>query len=132
VYARGVSGIGPIFVDDDDHETFIGLLWRTARAHAWKCHAFCVLSTHYHLVLEARRDRLSAGCERLNWGYAMRFNRKHDRFGHLFAERFSSRSIESETYLYDACAYVLLNPVQAGLCENTEDWPWSWSRYGLG
>jgi putative transposase len=132
IYSRGVCGIGPIFDDDEDHETFIDLLWKSARRHCWGCHAYCVLSTHYQLVLEARRKALSAGCEQLNWHYAMYFNRKRGRFGHLFAERFSARSIESEEYPYDACDYVLLNPVKAGLCEQTEDWPWSWSRYGLG
>jgi putative transposase len=131
VYARGVCGIGPIFGDREDHETFFRFLRIAARRHAWKCHAFCVLSTHYHLVLAATRPQLSEGCEELNWNYATYFNRKHERFGHLFAERFSSRVIESEEYLYDACAYVLLNPVKAGLCSRTEDWPWSWSRYGL-
>jgi REP element-mobilizing transposase RayT len=131
VFARGVCGIGPIFADDEDHDRFVALLWNTARRHAWTCHAFCLLSTHYHLVLEARRAQLSAGCEELHWRYAIQFNRKHGRFGHLFSERFTSRAIASETYLYDACSYVLLNPVKAGLCERTEDWPWSWSRYGL-
>jgi putative transposase len=131
IYARGVCGIGPIFHDDEDHETFIGLLSWTARRHAWECHAFCVLGTHYHVVLAARRKNLSRGCERLNWHYATYFNRKYGRFGHLFAERFSSRVIEDETYLFDVCAYVLLNPVKAGLCARTNEWPWSWSRHGL-
>jgi REP element-mobilizing transposase RayT len=131
VYARRVCGIGPIFRDDEDHRTFVGLLRWTARRHGWECHAFCVLSTHYHVVLASSRVDLSKGCGHLNWHYATYFNDKHDRFGHLFAERFSSRLIESEDYLYDVCAYVLLNPVKAGRCARIEDWPWSWSRYEL-
>jgi putative transposase len=131
IFARGNCGIGPIFPDREERETFIELLWKAVDRHAWKCHAFCVLSTHYHVVLWARCADLSKGCNQLNAGYATYFNRKHERFGHLFAERFSSRVIESEEYLYEACAYVLLNPVRAGLCSRTEDWPWSWSRYGL-
>jgi putative transposase len=131
IFARGVCGIRPIFGEDEERSTFVDLLWQTTRRHAWRCHAFCVLSTHYHVVVEARRTDLSSGCDWLNGTYATYFNRRHDRFGHLFAERFSSRVIEAEEYLYDACAYVLLNPVRAGLCARTEDWPWSWSRYGL-
>jgi putative transposase len=131
VFARGVCGIGPIFCDTEDYETFVKLVWTAARRHAWDCHAFCVMGTHYHLVLEARRANLSRGCELLNGLYATYFNRKHERFGHLFSERFTSRLIESEDYLYDACVYVLLNPVKAGLCGRIEDWRWSWSRYGL-
>jgi putative transposase len=47
-----------------------------------------------------------------------------------FSERFSTRVIESEDYLFDACTYVLLNPIRAGLCDRVEEWPWSYSRYG--
>jgi putative transposase len=131
VYARGVCGIGPIFVDREDHEAFLRFLRIATRRHAWECHAHCVMGTHYHLVLAATRQQLSNGCEELNWNYATYFNRKHKRFGHLFAERFSSRVIESQAYVFDACAYVVMNPVKAGLCSRIEDWPWSWSRYGL-
>jgi putative transposase len=131
VFSRGVCGIGPIFRDDDDCETFLDLLRRTARRNTWKCHAYCLMGTHYHIVLEARRDALSAGVGWLNWRYAIGFNRRYGRFGHLFADRFTSRVIGSEEYLYEACTYVLLNPVKAGLCDSVEQWPWSWCRYGL-
>jgi REP element-mobilizing transposase RayT len=88
-----------------------------------------VLSTHYHLVVESTRADLSAGLHRLNWRYADHVNDRHDRFGHVFAERFQARVIETEEYLYDACAYVFQNPVQAGLCDRPQDWPWTYSRY---
>jgi putative transposase len=61
----------------------------------------------------------------------LHFNERYGLFGHLFADRFSARTIESEEYLYDACAYVVLNPVRAGLCDRAEDWAWSFSRYGV-
>jgi REP element-mobilizing transposase RayT len=89
------------------------------------------MTTHYHLVVGCRRPDLSRGVHRLNGRYAVDFNRRYGRFGHLFAERFSARLIESEDYLFDACAYVVLNPVKAGLCLRPEDWPWSYSRYGV-
>jgi REP element-mobilizing transposase RayT len=132
VSARGVASRGPIFRDDDDRLTFLRLLLDTAPRHSWTCHAFWLMGTHYHLVLDTLCVNLSRGLQRLNWLYAMYFNARYDLFGHLFARRFSSRVIESEEYLYEACAYVLLNPVKAGLCERVEDWPWSASRYGLG
>lgn len=132
VSARGVAAAGNVFVDDEDRETFIALMRQAARMHRWTCHAFCLMGTHYHLVLETRREGLSSGLHRLNWLYAMYFNRKRGRFGHVFADRFSTRAIDSEQYLFEACEYVLLNPVKAGLCDNVEDWPWSYSRHGLG
>jgi putative transposase len=131
VYARGVDRGVPVFRDDDDRRVFLHLVWRTTEGHHWRCFAICVLSTHYHLVVEATRTALSAGMQRLNSAYARYFNRRHGRFGHVFAERFSSRAIEDETYLYEACAYVVLNPVKAGLCERAADWPWSYSAYGV-
>ena len=93
--------------------------------------AACVLSTHYHIVVQARRVRLSQAMHWLNLRYAHYFNRRYELFGHVFAERFSTRVLDSEERLIDACRYVLLNPVNAGLCERAEDWPWSYSRYGL-
>jgi putative transposase len=131
VAARSVAAARSIFLDDEDRRAFLRLLRLAARRHGWTCHAFCLMGTHYHLVLETTRVSLSAGLHRLNWLYALHFNGKHGRFGHVFADRFSSRAIESEEYLFEACAYVLLNPVKAGLCNNVEDWPWSYSRHGL-
>ena len=130
-FARGACDIGPIFRDDPDREAFLDLLTRATTRHGIVCHAFCLMSTHYHLIVETSRAGLSAGLGWLNWSYAMQFNRRHGRFGHLFAERFSSRVIRSDEYLYDVCAYVLLNPVNAGLCDTVEGWPWSWSRLGI-
>jgi putative transposase len=132
VVARGVAARGTVFRDDRDHRTFLALLRQSARAHDWTCHAFCLMGTHYHLVLDALRVELSRGMHRLNWLYALDFNERYGLFGHVFADRFSTRAIESEDYLYDACAYVVLNPVKAGLCDRVEDWPWSYSRYGVG
>ncbi len=99
------------------------------REYEWLIHAFTLLSTHYHLVVETTRRSLSEGLFRLNGAYAHRFNKRHERFGHVFAERFRARVIESEDYLYDACAYVTQNPVAAGLCDAPEEWPWSYSRH---
>lgn len=131
VFSRGIASAEPLFRDDDDRDTFFDLVWRTADRDGWTCHAICVLGSHYHLVLETRRVSLSSGLRRLNWLYAMHFNVKHGGFGHVFAKRFSSRAIEGEQYLYDACTYVLLNPVKAGLCDRIDEWPWSYSSHGL-
>jgi putative transposase len=102
VAARGVASRGEIFRDDDDREVFLGFMRKTERGHRWRCHAYCLMGTHYHLVLATRSRDLSSGLHELNWLYAVHFNRKHDLFGHLFADRFSARVIESEEYLFDA------------------------------
>jgi putative transposase len=121
----------PVFRDDADRTKFLRFLEYAVDRYDWTCFALCVMSTHYHLVVESRRVDLSAGLQWLNGVYAMNFNRRHARFGHVFAERFSARVIESEEHLLESCAYVLMNPVKAGLCHRVEDWPWSYSLYGL-
>ena len=61
----------------------------------------------------------------LNSTYARAFNNRHSRFGHLFADRFSSYVIESEEHYEQATRYILENPVKAGLCADAAAWPWS-------
>ena len=130
VYCRGVAA-SVVFPSGDDRTEFFGLLGRCGRRYRWELHAACVLSTHYHLVLEARVAALSNDVHQLNWRYARYFNERYGRFGHVFAERFQARALEGEERVFDTCAYVLLNPVKARLCERVEEWPWSYSCYGL-
>jgi putative transposase len=131
VSARGVDRSTPLFRDVSDRTVFLELLRRADHRHDWSCHALCVLSTHYHIVVECTQRQLSAGLQLANCGYATHFNRRYGRFGHVFAGRFSANAIDSEEYLREACDYVLLNPVRAGLCDSADEWPWSYSRYGL-
>lgn len=129
VTARGVDR-SAIFRDDLDRRLFLTLLAESAERFAWHCHAFCLMSTHYHLVLESLRTHLSAGLHRLHGLYAQRFNKRHERTGHLFGDRFHAWVLDDEDHFRETCRYVLLNPVRAGLCERASDWPWSGRRSG--
>jgi putative transposase len=130
VYTRGVAGQST-FPDPEDRAALLALARRGESRYDLTIHAACVLSSHYHLVLETTQVVLSRAIQWLNAHYARAFNRRHGRFGHVFAERFQSRVIDGEERVFETCAYVLLNPVKAGLCERVEDWPWSYSRYDL-
>ena len=127
VGTRGVDGT-PIFRVDDDRRAFLRLLAEVVQRNDWLVHAFCLMTNHYHLVVEALREQLSDGFHRLNGVYAQSFNRRYDRRGHLFGDRFWSGLIEDEDELRTTCTYVLANPVRAGLCATPPDWPWSGSR----
>jgi putative transposase len=129
VTARGVAGV-PIVRDDVDRSRWLALLGRDAARHRWQLEAFCLMTNHFHLVLAAKVEDLSAGMRALNGDYARTFNRRHRRHGHLFGQRFASWVIEGDEYVENAVRYVLLNPVRAGLCERAEQWLWSGSRYG--
>ena len=124
VASRGTGG-SPFFFDEDDRQLFLRLVGRTAARLDWRIHAYCLMTTHFHLVVETTEPNLSRGMQHLNGVYVKGFNERWGRFGTLVAGRFRSRVIESEEYLAEACRYVFLNPVKAGLCDRASDWPWS-------
>jgi len=117
-----------IVVDDLDRTAFVVRLGRVTGRWGWTIHAWVLMTTHYHLVVETELGALSAGMRELNGGHARRFNERHGRRGHLFGSRFTAESITTDEYFEAACAYVLANPVRAGLCASPEDWRWG----GLG
>jgi REP element-mobilizing transposase RayT len=131
VTARSVAG-GELFVDDEDRRAFLWLLGFVVVNGQLECRAYCLMGTHYHLLLEGRRDRLSEGMKCLNGRYARRFNERHDRHGHVFADRYSAYVIKDEAHLEETCRYIAANPVRAGLCESVGDWPWTWIRGTTG
>ncbi len=130
VATRGVAKM-PIYHDDNDRRNFLSLLALVVQNYEWTCQAFCLMTNHYHLVLDATREDLSDGMQILNGDYAQGFNDKYGRWGHLFGDRFWSRSLH-EDELEHVCLYVMENPVRAGLCEAIADWPWSACRFELG
>jgi putative transposase len=127
VTSRGVAGAS-IFVDDHDRRGFFLLLQQASELWGWRVHAWCLMGTHYHLVVEAKREQMSYAVHRLNGLYAQRFNRRHERRGHLYEGRFSSWFIHDEEHLRATIGYVLENPVRAGLCADVRDWLWSGSH----
>jgi REP element-mobilizing transposase RayT len=114
-----------IYRDDADRKTFLTMLGRVVHEWEWTCHAYCLMTTHYHLIVETENPRLSSGMQRLHSRYAMYFNRRHDRDGHLWGGRYTVYVIEDGERLEASCLYVLDNPVRAGLCAKPEDWRWS-------
>src|SRR5439155_23676461 len=130
VTTRGVDGC-PIYRDDDDRLAFLTMLALCVRRHGWTVHAYCLMSNHYHLIVETAVPQLSAGMELLNGEHAAAFNQKHGRKGHPFGGRFHSWMIEDEEHLANATAYVLTNPIRAGICTTIDDYRWSASRHHL-
>ena len=114
-----------IYLDDRDRETFLSLLRGSIVRFGWRCHTFCLMNNHYHLVLETPQPNLAAGMCRLNGTYARVFNHRYGRRNHLFGERYRAKVIETEAHFLEACRYVVLNPVRADLCESAEEWQWS-------
>src|SRR4051812_5442577 len=128
VYSRGAGPI-VIFRDDDDFRLFRRMLLAAARRSGWRLFAYCLMPTHYHVVLETSVASLSRGMHRLNGRYARFFNERHERSGALFQGRFHARVIDSDEYLERLGAYVPDNPVRAELYDTSADWPWSWRSW---
>jgi REP element-mobilizing transposase RayT len=122
----------PIFVDDDDRRMFMAFLAQSIHSRRWVCLAYCLMANHYHVILQLTEPNLSNGMHRLNWLYALRFNERHGHVGHLFESRFHARTVETREHLLGALAYVVLNPVRAGLCADPADWDWSSFRSTAG
>jgi putative transposase len=131
VYSRSLPE-APAFPEATDRRAFLLLVRQCERKFGILVLASTVLTTHYHLVVEATQETLSKAIQWLNACYARGFNARHQRFGSVFAERFSVRVIQDEHDVPRAIDYVLANPVRAGLCADVEDWPWSYSRYSDG
>lgn len=87
IVTRGAGDVA-VYRDDPDRLRFLTLLQQVVKRFEWRMDAFCLMTTHYHLVAWAGREALSAGLHRLNGLYASGYNRRHDRRGHLFGDRF--------------------------------------------
>ena len=123
---------GEIFLDDDDRTSFLATLRHVVRRHEWICHSYCLLSTHYHLLVSTPNPDLAAGMQRLNGRYAQGFNDRYLDFGHVFSGRYYSVLVESEGHLLELVRYLALNPVRAGICRTARSWRWTSYPAALG
>ena len=114
-----------IFLDDVDRLTFLDLLAKEVRQQHWRLYAYCLMSNHYHLLIETPEGKLVGGMRRLNGVYTQAFNRRHGRVGHVLQGRYKSILVDKDAYLLELARYIVLNPVRAGMTQRVEDWPWS-------
>jgi REP element-mobilizing transposase RayT len=124
VTSRG-NARAPIFLEDPDRRLLVRILGDVVERHHWHCRAFCLMTNHYHLLVETPEANLSRGMRQLNGLYTQRFNRTHARVGHILQGRFGAVLVEREAHLLELARYVVLNPVRAGLVAAPEAYPWS-------
>lgn len=116
VYNRGIAR-RTMFETRADRRNFLALIARSVRRGEIRLHGFCLLSTHYHLLLESVEGKLDLAMQRIQTGYSRYFNRSRKRDGALVRGRFSSKRIDDVAYLNVVRAYIDRNAVEAGLCE---------------
>jgi REP element-mobilizing transposase RayT len=114
-----------IFRDAHDRLVFLMLLTRAAQRYGWSIVAYCLMTNHYHLVMQIGEAGMSRGFCELNGGYARMFNARHGRMNHLFGRRYWDALIDDDAHLLESIRYTVLNPVRAGLKPRPADWEWS-------
>ena len=114
VMARGVDR-QPLFHADQDRDDFVQRLAALATAEAWTVYAWALIPNHFHLLVRTDRRPLACTMRSLLSGYANAFNRRHQRTGHLFQNRYKSILCEDEPYFLELVRYLHLNPLRAGL-----------------
>ena len=114
-----------IYADNHDRATFLNLVDRTRTRYDWYVHAYCLMSNHYHLLIETGTPTLSKGMKLLNGVYTQSFNHRHQRVGHLFQGRYKAILVDKESYLLELARYIVLNPVRARMFRSAADWKWS-------
>jgi putative transposase len=123
VLARGADR-RRIFVDDEDYRAYVRLLATVVRRQGWKLLCYCLMPNHVHLLIQAPEANLGNGMQWLQSRYALEFNRRHHRSGHLYERRFLSPIVKSDEALVRLVGYIVVNPVAARLCARAIDWPW--------
>ena len=131
VIARG-NAKQCIFVDDRDRNLFLDLLGEAVRRFGWIAFAYALMPNHFHLLIQLTSETLSRGMQWLNGNYAIAFNQRHVRVGHVLQGRFKSPLVQKESYLLQLIRYILLNPVRANIVTCPEDDRWTSLRATLG
>ena len=120
VMARGIER-RDIFKDNKDRKAFLDRLAIILEETQTQCYAWALIPNHFHLLLRTGPTPLSKVMRRLMTGYAVTFNKRHKRTGHLFQNRYKSIVCEEDSYLLELIRYIHLNPLRAGLVKNLKD-----------
>lgn len=124
---RGINK-SDLFVDDLDRKKFLDRLGQVIEEGKCTVYAFALMSNHVHLLVRSGKLGISAVMRKLLTWYAIYFNRRHRRTGHLFENRYKSILCEEEPYFLELVRYIHLNPVRAGLVTDVaglDSYPWS-------
>lgn len=114
-----------IYLKDEDYDGFLECLCTVVKRFNWILHAYCLMSNHYHLLIETPEGNLSRGMRQLNGIYTQQFNRRHNSVGHVLQGRYKAILVDKDNYLLELCRYIVLNPVRAGMVKGPKEWQWS-------
>ncbi|MBA4394762.1 MAG: hypothetical protein C0407_14525 [Desulfobacca sp.] len=131
VMVRGIEGSN-IFRDDEDRKDFLDRINSLVKETGTRILAWALMDNHVHLLIISGPSGLPTFMRRLLTGYALCFNRKHRRLGHLFQNRYKSIICELDPYLLELVRYIHLNPLRASLVNSLEELEnYRWCGHGF-
>lgn len=113
-----------LFYDDQDRYVFLNYIRITKEKFKYDIYSYCLMNNHIHMVIKIKEDDFSVAMKSLAIRYSNYFNKKYDRTGHLFENKFLSKKVESLEYFIHVCKYVHRNPEKANISK-TQDYKWS-------
>jgi REP element-mobilizing transposase RayT len=131
VLNRGVARSN-IFTSSADKDKFLQILCKACKSYDVIVHDYCLMDNHYHLLLETKQENLSLMMRQVNSHYAIYFNKKEKRVGHLWQGRFRSWYVLNEDYLYLLLRYIENNPIKANLSNTIGEYPYTLSSALFG
>lgn len=117
ITVRSNSGVD-LYRDDRDREYWLYRLGESAQQHKVTVYLYCLMSNHFHLVVETPRGNLGRFMHSLLTGYTIFFNRRHRTHGHVTQGRYGARLVCGDAYLLKLSRYVHLNPVKVEACRS--------------
>lgn len=114
-----------IFREEADYHCFLKTVEEAKKAFRFKIYLYVLMGNHYHITLEVSQDHISKIMHFINSVYAIRFNTKYQRQGHLFQGRFKGILVDKDNYLLELSRYIHINPVKVGFVKRPEDYKWS-------
>jgi len=119
-----------VFMDSGDYNKYLQILTKYKRRYKFKLYCFCLMPNHVHLIVEVKDPTMvSRIMKGLNMSYALYFNYKFKKVGHLWQDRFLSRIIHKDIYLLDCINYIETKPIRANIVSNITEY--SWTSYNL-
>ena len=124
VMMRGINK-QTIFEDVEDRERFLATIERYKEICKYEVYGYCLMNNHVHLLLKETEEPISKAIKRICSSYVYWYNRKYERCGHLFQERYKSETVEDDVYLLTVLRYIHQNPVKSNVTKTAKDYKWS-------
>jgi putative transposase len=124
IMLRGINRQA-IFEDDEDIQRLLETIVRFKEISKYELYAYCIMSNHVHLLIKETEESVSNTIKRISGSYVFWYNKKYERCGHLFQDRFKSEAVDNDEYFLTVLRYIHQNPIKAGLVKDNSDYKWS-------